>query len=139
MSDALYKKSLLRLAADAHGAGSLSGADAHGAAHNPACGDRVEIDLALADGRIAALAHHTKACVLAQASASILGRHAIGRSRAEIEGLRTEIVAMLGEGAPPPSVPFATYAEFAGAAEIPGRHRCVLLPVDALLDALGNA
>ena len=52
MSDPLYKKELLRLAADAHGAGRLAGATATGHAHNPICGDKVVVDLVLEDGRI---------------------------------------------------------------------------------------
>ena len=40
MSDPLYRKELLRLAADAAGAGRLTHPDARATAHNPACGDR---------------------------------------------------------------------------------------------------
>ena len=73
MSDPLYRKELLRLAADAHGAGRLAAPDASGTLFNPACGDKVTIGLELQHHRITAIAHDTKACVLAQASASILG------------------------------------------------------------------
>ncbi len=138
MSDPLYKRSLLRLAADAHGAGRLAEADHHGEAHNPACGDRVLMDVMLAEGRILDLAHQTRACVLAQASAAVLGRDAIGASEADLIALRTRLLSMLANNAPPPDRPFAAYAEFAGAADIPGRHRCVLLPLDALINALSR-
>lgn len=136
MSDPLYKRSLLRLAADAHGAGQLAGAHHHGEAHNPACGDRVRMDVTLENGRISGLAHETRACVLAQASAAILGRDAIGASTADITALRHQVLAMLADHAPPPEAPFAAYGEFAGAVDLPGRHRCVVLPLDALVAAL---
>jgi nitrogen fixation NifU-like protein len=139
MSDPLYKRSLLRLAADAHGAGRLAEADHHGEAHNPACGDRVCMDVMLSGGRIIALAHQTRACVLAQASAAILGRDAIGASRDEVIALRTQLLNMLADSSPPPTKPFGAYSEFAGAADIPGRHRCVLLPLDALIAALSGS
>jgi NifU-like protein involved in Fe-S cluster formation len=139
MSDPLYKRSLLRLAADAHGAGHIAEAEHHGEAHNPACGDRVRVDVMLADGRISALAHETRACVLAQASAAVLGRDAIGASTAELLALRGQLLNMLAGNSPPPERPFAAYGEFAGAADIPGRHRCVLLPLDALIAALSGA
>jgi hypothetical protein len=45
MSDPLYHKDLLRLAADATGAGRLAFPDASGLAYNPACGDKVVVDL----------------------------------------------------------------------------------------------
>lgn len=138
MSDPLYKKTLLRLAADAHGAGHLPDPSRHGTAFNPACGDKVEIDIRLDGERIAAVAQHTKACVLTQASASILGRDAKGLTADAVETLRATVAQMLtGEG-PMPAPPFDVYREFEGAAAFKGRHTCVLLPIDALLDALKN-
>jgi nitrogen fixation protein NifU and related proteins len=135
MSDPLYRKELLRLAADAHGAGRLDGPHITGVAHNPACGDKVTVDLALADGHIAAIAHDTKACVLAQASSSILGRTLAGASRADVEALQSAIEAMLAQHGTPPASPFEDYSVFDGTVEFTSRHRCVLLPLEAVLAA----
>jgi len=135
MSDPLYRKELLRLAADAHGAGHLSVPHRTGHAHNPACGDKVTVEIALDGGRISEFAQETKACVLAQASASILGRTLKGASRESVETLCAEISAMLAENAAPPASPFGDYADFVGAVEFPSRHRCVLLPIEAVLAA----
>ena len=134
MSDPLYKRELLRLAADATGSGRLSEPHGTGLAHNPTCGDRVVVDLALEDGRIAGLAHSAKACVLTQASAAILGAELVGLSRSEVLSLHESVNAMLmGGGAP--AAPFDCYEHFRGAAEHRNRHRCVLLPIEAVLDA----
>jgi len=135
MSDPLYKKELLRLAADAHGSGRLAGAHATGHAHNPVCGDRVIVDLVLEGGRITELRHETKACVLAQASASILGRHLKGTRRSDVETLSEVLSAML-QGGPIPGSPFSDYAVFDAAIAYPSRHVCVLLPIAAVLAAL---
>ncbi|MGH6887891.1 MAG: iron-sulfur cluster assembly scaffold protein [Rhizomicrobium sp.] len=135
MSDPLYRLDLLRLAAEACGAGRLTAPNATGRAFNPACGDSVVVDVALAVGRITDIALDTKACVLAQASASILGASLRNATRENVERLRAEIAAMLEIRSAPPSVPFERYCVFAGAIEYPSRHRCVLLPVDAVLDA----
>jgi NifU-like protein involved in Fe-S cluster formation len=135
MSDPLYKKELLRLAADAAGAGRLAAPAATGVAHNPACGDKVTIDLAIMDERIAGIAHETRACVLTQASAAVLGCDVVGLTRAEIVVLHQSVAAMLTEGAAPPGAPFDTFAVFEGVAEHHGRHRCVLLPLEAILAA----
>lgn len=139
MSDPLYRKELLRLAADAHGAGKLPGPHVTGHARNPACGDKVTVDLELIDGRIAQIAHETKACVLAQASASILGRDLRGRHRSDVEGLRGTLIAMLAAHGAAPSPPFDAYAAFDGTIEYPSRHRCVLLPLEAVLAAFDAA
>ena len=134
MSDALYSLAVLRLAAEANAAGRLDRPDGSFTEHNPACGDRSTIDLRLENGRIVEVAQHTKACVLAQASASILGAVLPGRSHEDLIGLRAAVAAMLQAG-PPPDEPFARYAALREAAAHPGRHRCVLLPIDAALKA----
>lgn len=136
MSDPLYRKELLRLAADARGAGRLPAPHTTGEAFNPACGDRVTVDLNLDGDRIVDIAHETKACLLAQASASILGHSLKGSILADVEHLHAEIRALLESPSPPPTAPFEAYAAFEGAVEYTSRHRCVLLPVEAVLDAL---
>jgi NifU-like protein involved in Fe-S cluster formation len=135
MSDPLYKPALLRFAADATGAGRLSVPCATATAFNPACGDKVTMDVAVEDGRIAAIAHDTKACVLTQASAAILGGEIAGLSRDEVFALHKTVSAMLA-GATPPSAPFDVFSVFEGVAEHRNRHRCVLLPLEAVLSAL---
>jgi nitrogen fixation protein NifU and related proteins len=140
MSDPLYKKEILRLAADAHGAGHLREPHVTGVAHNPACGDKVSVEIAQDDqGRITAVAYDTKACVLAQASASILGQALQGRTRNDVEDLANEIGLMLGSNGPPPGAPFDAYAAFEGVVEHRNRRRCVLLPIEAVLDAFENS
>jgi len=135
MSEALYRKDLLRLAADAAGAGRLASPHASVTVHNPACGDRITVDLALENGRIAAIAHSTQACVLTQASAAILGADATGLNRAEIAALTDSVRGMLKGGAAP-MAPFDVYKVFEGVADHAGRHKCVLLPLEAALKAL---
>jgi NifU-like protein involved in Fe-S cluster formation len=139
MSDPLYRRELLRLAADAHGAGRLSAPQAQGEAFNPTCGDRIIVTLTLDDhGHITALGHETRACVLAQASASILGQAACHLGRTDIQVLRNAVTAMLKGEAPPPGTPVEAYAAFDGALDYAPRHRCVLLPIEALLKALDS-
>jgi NifU-like protein involved in Fe-S cluster formation len=130
--DPLYRRDILRLAADARGAGQLAAPDASASAHNPACGDRVTVELTLEKGCITALAHQTQACVLTQASAALLAGTAAGRDREGLGRLAIDIRAMLAGGpAPAPG-----YAAFDGVAAYPGRHVCVLLPLEAALKAL---
>ena len=85
------------------------------------------------------MAHETKACVLAQASASVLAMTLSGADRARIERLYEEIRALLQTQDAMPSAPFGGFAAFNGAVEYASRHRCVLLPVEAVMNALGAA
>jgi nitrogen fixation NifU-like protein len=129
--DPLYRREILRLAADARGAGHLPAADTSATAQNPACGDRVTVELMLTDGRIEALAHTTQACVLTQASAALLAGQAPGRDQAELEALAAAVQGFLAGGVAPEG-----YGVFEGVAIHAGRHRCVLLPLEAALEAL---
>lgn len=129
--DILYRREILRLAADASGAGHLAAPDTTATAHNPACGDRVTVELALQDGRISALGHTTQACVLTQASAALLAGSAPGRGLAELEALTGSVRAFLAGGPAPEG-----YGVFDGLTAHTGRHRCVLLPLEAALEAL---
>jgi len=136
MSDPLYRKELLRLAADAHGAGEPTGKGAIGSAHNPACGDKVTVALSMTGNHIDRITHATRACVLTQASASILGHALKGQTESDLRQLREAVSAMLKANGPAPNSPFADYAAFDGVLEYPSRHTCVLLPIDAALAAL---
>lgn len=134
MSDLPYTTDVLRLAAEANGAGRLPAPCNSHMEQNPVCGDRTTVDLHLSGGRITAMAHETKACVLTQASASILGEVLPGHSTGELMRLRGDVEAML-KGGDVPGGDFARYRHLADVARLPARHRCVLLPIDAALKA----
>jgi nitrogen fixation protein NifU and related proteins len=136
--DPLYAKDVLRLAASATGAGRLQACDAEGSAYNPSCGDRVSVTLRVdGSGAIVEMAHETAACVLAQASASLLGAHLEGADEPTVRRLRAEVGSMLRDGDAPAS-PFSGYSTLKRAAAFRNRHTCVLLPIDAVLDALAK-
>lgn len=134
MSDLPYTTALLRLAAETKGAGRLPPPCRSHTETNPVCGDRTTVDLRLEGAVIAAMAHDTRACVLTQASASILGAALVGHSPTELAALRAAVAAMLAGGAAPEG-DFSAYRHLAEVARHPARHRCVLLPVDAALKA----
>lgn len=136
MSDPLYGKPLLRLAADAVGAGRLAEFDAEATTYNPACGDRIAVTVRSdGSGHIAALGHETHACVLTQASASILAAHASGMDSVRLRALRDEVAGML-RGDDGVAAPFQDYEVLKPAAIYRNRHICILLPIDAALKAL---
>lgn len=134
----LYHQALVRLARAADGAGRLGGASAGATVDNPLCGDRVTVEVRLEGGRVAALAHRVRGCILCQASASLLGRGAPGRTPAELAAAHAALAALLRSGAPPPPGPFADLALFAPVRAVPSRHRCALLPFEALARALAE-
>ncbi len=138
-AEALYHEAIVRLARAAHGAGRLP--DPHGAAtvDNPLCGDRVTVELRVEGGRIAALAQRVRGCLLCEAAASLVGRAAVGRTGGELAEGRRRLGAILGGGAGAPEAPWEDLGLFAPVAGVPSRHRCVLLPFEALGEALAQA
>jgi nitrogen fixation NifU-like protein len=128
--EALYPKPILRLAAEAKGAQRLPAPDITIVHVNPLCGDKITLDLEIKHERVKALGYEAKACVLCQASASVLAETAIGRSENEIKQLHADVKAMLtGTDTPPPG-----FDAFTATRPHKSRHACVLLPLDAMLE-----
>jgi len=131
----IYHEAIKALAIAAVGHGALASPDGRALVDNPLCGDRVEMEINLLDSRVAALAHQVKGCLLCRAAASIIGKHAVGAGRGEIERISIGVSEMLEKQAPPP----AGWRELDAFVPVHGhrsRYRCVLLPFEALLAAL---
>jgi len=136
----LYSQKILGLAADIPHRGRLEGAQATVKKRAPLCGSTVTVDLDLdADGRIARFGQDVKACALGQASAALLGRNAIGRTRPEVEAARDALRAMLKEGGDPPGAPFDGYEVLAPARDYKNRHASIMLALEATAEAMAEA
>jgi|694.fasta_scaffold08149_3 nitrogen fixation NifU-like protein len=140
MNDAnsLYQDAIKRFAQAAHGHGHLANASGEASLDNPLCGDRVRIQVDAASGRIAAIAHETKGCLLCRAAASVVGLRAIGQDEAGIEAAAVGLEHMLKNGAALPAA-WPELSMFEPARAYPSRHRCVLLPFRALRAALAES
>jgi NifU-like protein involved in Fe-S cluster formation len=137
VSDDLYAKELLRWAADASRAGHLPDPKHSATVNNAMCGDKVTVEFAVdPTHEITDCRHETKACVLTQASASILAAHASGESAESLARLKAKIAAMLKEGGDAPTGKWKDYAIFSPVREHKSRHTCVLLPLEAAEKAL---
>jgi len=135
MMDTLYSKALLRLAADAHGAGRLERADARIDAASPICGDRIHLDVLLIKGAIAALAHETRDCVITQASISLLAKAAPGMDLAALVLAEVQLETWFA-GGPGPEGSLSEFGVFADLKDHPARQACVMLPFKAAIKAL---
>jgi NifU-like protein involved in Fe-S cluster formation len=134
--DDIYNAKLLELAANIPMVGRLDTPDATAKAHSKLCGSTVTIDLAMDQGRVAAFAHVVKACALGQASSSVMARAIIGATPAELREARRAAIAMLKEGAEPPSGRFAEMKYLQPVRDYKARHASTLLTFDAVVDCL---
>ena len=134
MSDELYQEKIIALARAKTGAGKLDAPTRTARRDNPLCGDRVIIDVTLdGQGKIAQIAHQVRGCLLCQASASALSSLAIGKDAGGIAEVRHDAERALGREQGASHEPYAT---FAPVASHKSRQDCVLLPLEALKDAL---
>jgi nitrogen fixation protein NifU and related proteins len=134
MNDQIYQDRIVALAKAKTGAGKLEAPTKSARRDNPLCGDRVSVDIKLdGQGRITEIAHQVRGCLLCQASASALSAVAVGRDAAGIAELRHDAERALGREAGEPHEPFTAFAPVAAHKS---RQECVLLPFEAVKDAL---
>ncbi|HZF96425.1 MAG TPA: iron-sulfur cluster assembly scaffold protein [Allosphingosinicella sp.] len=139
MTAALYNRDILRLASSIPHLGHLERPEGSASRSSPVCGSSVAVDVRLdGEGRVAAFAQDVKACALGQASASLMGAHALGRSPEELTEARNALAAYLkGERDDPGDWP--GLGIFAEARRYAARHASILLAFEAAAEAAEKA
>jgi len=138
MTETVYNRRILELAADIPLLGRLERPQASATAHSRLCGSTITVDLSLERGKVSAFAQELKACALGQASASALARHILGATPAELRDLRENMRKMLKENGPPPAGKWADLAVLEPVRDYKARHGSTMLAFDAVVEALGK-
>jgi nitrogen fixation NifU-like protein len=105
---------------------------------NPLCGDRLAVQLDVADGVIRAAAFQGSGCAISRASASLMTEAVTGKPAEEAEALFERVHAMLA-GAGGDGRALGKLAVFAGVREFPVRVKCATLAWHTLQAALAGA
>ena len=119
--------------------GSIEGAQGSGRAHSKLCGSRINVWLNMEKGVVEQFAQEVKACLVGQASASMLGHNIIGCSRDEIAQTREIVRLMLEEQGPAPTGKWRAYELLIPVRNYKSRFSTVLIAFDAVLDAMDMA
>lgn len=135
----LYSGQILELAATIPLTDRLSAPDASVKRRSPLCGSTVTVDLMVSDGQITGFGQDVKACALGQAAASVVAANIVGRSHAEVQQARDEMLAMLKNDGPAPSPPFDGLEVLLPARGFKNRHASIMLALDATVEALETA
>jgi NifU-like protein involved in Fe-S cluster formation len=90
------------------------------------------------DGALVDLGMSISACALGQASASILGSEAIGRTVGDIVEVRSGLEEFFSGKVESPG-DWQNMDKLIAARDHQGRHAAILLPYDALIAAFANA
>ncbi len=137
--DEIYKTRILELAGAISQTERLSDPDGTATGHSKLCGSTVTVDLNLHDGRVSAFGQSVKACLLGQASASVMAREIVGSTPEELRRVGREMRAMLKEGGNPPSGRWADLAVLEPVRNYKARQASTLLVFDAVEKALDDA
>lgn len=139
MKEPPYTIEILRLAASIPYLGRLDDPQSEVELHSPTCGSKIRIGVRLdRSGRVAALGQEVEACAFGQASAALLGSHAIGRSASEVRDGLEAFGQWLDDERDDPGG-WSGLEALAPARSRRGRHGAMLLPFRALLAAIEAA
>lgn len=134
----LYSKTILELASSIPHSDPLENPMAEASKRSPLCGSNIRVSLNMDGGVVSAFSQDVKACALGQASASILGSHVVGASRAQIAAARDQLLAMLTDTGPVPDAPFEQLEVMQSAISYRNRHASILLAYDATVMAIDS-
>ena len=118
--------------------GTLAAPTHEARGHNPQCGDDVDVQLRLEDGRIADIAFHGQGCAICIASASMMTEAVLGRDIEAARALQQQFRAVLTGQAEPEGAQLGKLVSLAGVARYPGRIKCALLGWHAMMHAIGE-
>ena len=97
MSSDIYKDIILDYYRHPRNFGDLPEPDVRSKDSNPLCGDVIEMQLKIRDGKIDDLRFKGRGCAISQASASMLTELAKGKTLDEIKALgKEDVLSMLG-------------------------------------------
>jgi nitrogen fixation NifU-like protein len=138
VSEALYHAALVDRARAAFGKGRLPDPTSSATVDNPLCGDRVTLDIAMKDGRIEAIAHHVRGCLLCEAAAATIAEYCRGRDKTELDAIGQAARTLMAEGGEL-EPRWQCLEIFRPVHNAKSRRDCVLLPFEALKRAASAA
>lgn len=136
-AQSLYSHDILRLTSSLPHDDRLAEPQGCATCRAPLCGSEMTVDVKLDDaGQIAAIAIRARACAMGQAAAAIVREQAVGHDKADIVGIRDNLVQILAGDSL--SLAWPALEAFARARDYPARHGAILLPFETLLAAMEN-
>lgn len=134
--DDIYNSKILEFAGNIVGVGVLDNADAAAEKHSRLCGSRLKAFVTADGEKVTGFSQELRACALGQASASIVARHVVGASFADIRQARADMLAMLKEDGEGPQGRFEDLRYLKPVKDYKARHASTMLILEALCDCL---
>jgi len=118
--------------------GKLDAADAIAEGHNPLCGDRLTLSIAMEGDRVADVRFEGKGCAISTASASLMTESIKGKDRAAVHALFEKVHDLLTRDDAVVTSDLGKLAALSGVREFPARVKCASLCWHTLNAALAN-
>ncbi|RCL03513.1 MAG: Nitrogen-fixing NifU domain-containing protein [Candidatus Tokpelaia sp. JSC161] len=132
----IYNHEILRYASYLSYPPKIKQPDAKACKHSKLCGSTISVELKMENGIITDFSQKVHACVLGQASASIMAQNIIGVSAEEIKNLKNTIRTMLEKNGPTPKRQFSAFSCLQVAKPYKTRHASIMLVFDAITDCI---
>lgn len=136
--DALYQELVLEHKRAPRRFGHLPAPTHRARGHNPQCGDDIQLELDLRDGRLQDLRFSGQGCAICIASASMMGEALVGREVEAARDLQRRFRAVLTGELEPEQASLGKLDSLAGVRRYPSRIKCALLGWHALMHALAD-
>ncbi|HET9636435.1 MAG TPA: SUF system NifU family Fe-S cluster assembly protein [Gemmatimonadaceae bacterium] len=134
---ALYQEMILDHYRRPRNKGTLENADASVEMKNPLCGDEIGLQVAFDGDQVSDVKFSGRGCSISQASASMMTQLLKGKTRAEIDSIRTRFRDLM-LGTAEATDELGPLRALSGVARFPARVKCALLAWNALESALSE-
>jgi nitrogen fixation protein NifU and related proteins len=138
LNEDLYHDAIIEWSKRTGHTGHLKHADKKGTVSNPLCGDQVTVELRMDGETIKSIAFQVRGCLLCRASSYQLAELAEGLSLEKIIEIRNDLDLMFKTNCSDPAGFPESLRLFFPVRLHKSRHSCVLLPYDAVTDALST-
>ncbi|RIL10196.1 MAG: SUF system NifU family Fe-S cluster assembly protein [Proteobacteria bacterium] len=131
--DELYQEVILDHYKNPRCRGCLAKSDASSALYNPLCGDKVELSVAVKDGKVNEIAFSGQGCSISQASASMMSELCKGKTLEEASRRLSEFRALMrGDKKEEELVQLGDVVALGGVRKFSARVKCAMLAWEAL-------
>lgn len=134
---ALYQELILDHYRRPRNKGALTTATSKASLRNPLCGDEVDVQVEMRDGRVGDVRFGGHGCSISQASASMMTELVKGRTPEEVHALGERFAAMIrGDAEAATDKLLGQARALAGVARFPTRVRCAMIAWEAMARAV---
>ena len=134
---ALYQEVILDHYRRPRNKGTLPEPTGSASLRNPLCGDEVDVQVDVRDGKVAEVKFGGRGCSISQASASMMTELVKNRTAQEVQALGERFAAMIrGEPGASSDAALGQARALSGVSRFPTRVRCALIAWEAMVRAV---